>query len=107
MTHVHIRVRPWVAWWVCLGIVCGVIAVFNILLRDLTRSQEKIILLVGVVQWILGGLMCWAFEGIQITVPARPARGSESARVNTSQEWHPASDFILPGGRKSLLPTKY
>lgn len=106
MNHIHIRIHHWVIWWLCLGVVCGAIALVNILLRDLTHMQEKAILVVGIVHWVLGGVVCWAFEGVKIE-RARLSEGHEPARTEAPKEWHSASDFVQPGGRKSLLPPKY
>jgi H+/Cl- antiporter ClcA len=103
--HLHIRIHRWVVWWLSLGVVFGAIALVNILFRDLTRTQDKIILLIGVVHWVLGGIVCWAFEGIKITPPVLPEH-HESAQKDF-REWHSPSDFILPGGRKSILPPRY
>ena len=99
-----IRVRRWVAWWFCVGVVCGGIALANIFGRDLTRSQERLLLLIGALHWILGGIVCWAFESVQIRQSEPPAESSEPARPQRVLEWHQASDFLLPGGRQSLLP---
>jgi hypothetical protein len=106
VNHIHIRIHRWVIWWLCLGIVFGVIALVNILFRDLTRVQDKVILIVGVVHWVLGGVVCWAFEGIRIST-APPPEHSYSSPDEVAREWHSASEFILPGARKSILPPKY
>ena len=106
MNHIHIRIHRWVIWWLCLGVVFGAIALVNILFRDLTRTQDKMILMVGMVHWVLGGVVCWAFEGVKIS--STPAvEPKQSVSVEEPAEWHPASDFILPGSRKSLLPPSY
>jgi len=106
MSHIHIRVHRWVVWWLCLGVIFGAIALVNILFRDLTRTQDKIILIVGIVHWILGGVVCWAFDGITIHASPPPVR-SQPAGTEALREWHSASDFVQPGGRKSLLPPRY
>jgi len=106
MNHIHIRIHRWVIWWLCLGVAFGAIALVNILFRDLTRAQDKLILVVGIVHWVLGGVVCWAFEGIKIS-PAPPPPERQPARTEDSREWHSASEFILPGGRKSLLPPRF
>jgi hypothetical protein len=49
-----------------LGIAGGVVALLNILGRHLTRGTEDILLVLGIMHWFLGGLVCWALEGIQI-----------------------------------------
>jgi hypothetical protein len=103
--HIHIRIHKWVIWWLCLGAVCGAIALVNILFRDLTRTQDKVILVVGIVNWVLGGIVCWAFEGVKIS--SAPPEQKPPARHEEAKEWHSASDFILPGGRKSILPPRY
>jgi hypothetical protein len=105
MSHIHIRIHRWVIWWLCLGVLCGAIALVNILLRDLTRTQDKVILVVGMVHWILGGIVCWAYDGIQ--VQSAPPRRGTPIQPTDAREWHSASEFILPGGRKSLLPPRY
>ena len=103
--HLHIRIHRWVVWWLCLGVVFGAIALVNILFRDLTRIQDKIILLIGIVHWVLGGIVCWAFEGIKVTPPPPPEQHESTQK--DSREWHSPSDFVLPGGRKSILPPRY
>lgn len=105
MSHIHIRIQRWVLWWLCLGVVFGAIALVNIFFRELSRSQDKIILVVGILHWVLGGVVCWAFEGIKVS-PALPPEHHYTAPVD-EREWHSASDFVLPGGRKSLLPPRF
>jgi hypothetical protein len=106
VNHIHIRIHRWVIWWLSLGVVCGAIALVNILFRELTRTQDKIILLVGVVHWVLGGVVCWAFDGVKIS-PAPPPEQNHPSPREEAREWHSASDFVQPGSRKSLLPPKY
>lgn len=65
--HVHLRIHHWVLWWMYVGIVCGVVAMVNIFTRNLTRTQDHVILLLGIIFWALGGVVCWATEGIQQT----------------------------------------
>ncbi len=45
---------------------CGVIAVVNILTLNLKRVQVLVILIVGAVHWVLGGVFCWALDGVRI-----------------------------------------
>ena len=66
MYHVHLRIHRWVIWWFYFGVVCGLVALVNILGRTLTRTQEHILLIVGISHWILGGFICWAAEGVQV-----------------------------------------
>jgi hypothetical protein len=106
VNHIHIRIHRWVIWWLCLGVVFGAIALVNILFRELTRAQDKVILLIGIVHWVLGGVVCWAFEGVKITsVP--PLKRHLPAPIEDTREWHSASDFVQPGNRKSLLPPRF
>ena len=107
MSHIHIRIHRWVIWWLCLGVVFGAIALVNILFRELTRSQDTVILIVGIVHWVLGGVVCWAFEGIKITTAPPPEHHRAAVRTEVEREWHSASDFVQPGNRKSLLPPRY
>jgi hypothetical protein len=69
MQPIHLRVHHWVLWWFCIGLVCGVIAMVNIFTRDLTRSQDHVILLVGIIFWALGGVVSWASESIERDQP--------------------------------------
>ena len=103
----HVRIRRWVLWWFYVGVSSGVVAVVNILARDLTRTEEREILVIGVLFWLLGGLVCYACDSVQIENPPQQPSHGEPPRVEQPREWHPASDFLLPGGRKSLLPPKY
>jgi len=103
--HIHLRIHRWVVWWFYIGLVCGVVALANIFSRNLTRSQEDIVLILGVIHWVLGGLVCYSFDGIKIQSPKsapKPDRPA-NARPKDEKEWHPASDFLQPGWRKRLL----
>ncbi len=103
----HIRIQRWVVWWFCLGVVAGAVAIVNILVRDLSQAQEKAVLLIGALHWLVGGLFCYGLKSLQIeSYP--PLRNDNRPRGLTPQsEWHPASDFLLPGNRKSLLRPRY
>ena len=104
--HIHVRVRRWGVWWFYVGVICGGVAVANIIGRDLSRPQERILLVMGALHWLLGGVVCWAFEGVRVHQKAPPER-EETAVRPLETEWHPASDFLLPGGRHHLLPPKH
>jgi hypothetical protein len=106
MNHIHIQIHRWVAWWLALGVIFGAIALVNILLRDLTHTQEKVIVFLGVLHWVLGGLVCWTLGSAKIA-PTTPTAVKRLDQTDRSREWHPASDFVLPGGRKSILPPSH
>jgi hypothetical protein len=76
---VVIRLHRWVVWWFCLGVIGGAFALVNIFLLDLTRSDEKVILFFGIMHWLLGGLVCWAWEGVTLESHA-PEREADVAR---------------------------
>ena len=108
---VHFQIRRWVLWWISIGIVCGVVAVINILSRNLTRTQEEVLLAMGVMHWVLGGIACYFYDSIQIQKPTQDMKDDQHKDMKDDQhkaeqqsEWHEPSDFLLPGGRHSLLP---
>jgi hypothetical protein len=106
--HFHVRIRHWVAWWFYVGVVCGVIALVNILGRNLSPTQKDIVLIVGALFWLLGGLACYGYDGVRIEMPPKSsgiAAGPETSRQQ--MEWHFASEFVLPGNRKNILPPRY
>lgn len=107
MSHIHLRIRLWVIWWFCIGVVGGVVALVNILGRHLTRTEEETFIIFGVLHWLLGGFVCWALEGIQVQPPSPELPENHlPTRTTPETEWHPASDFLLPGSGKRLLPPK-
>ena len=73
-TTTVLHVRRWVRWWFYVGVVCGAVALANIFFRHLARSQEEVILFLGVLHWILGGLVCWAWDGIRLEKPGQTAQ---------------------------------
>lgn len=106
MSHIHLRVHRWVVWWFYIGLIGGIVALVNILGRHLTRSEEETLIVLGVLHWFLGGFVCWALEGIQVHPPQEASEYHPPVRTTPEVEWHPASDFLLPGGGKRLLPPK-
>jgi hypothetical protein len=106
--HIHLRIQHWVVWWFYVGVVCGVIALTIILGHHFTGSQDRLLLLIGAAHWLLGGIVCWAFRGVKVE-PHTPALSPTQAapKVSIEKEWHPPSDFLLPGGRHSLLPWRH
>jgi hypothetical protein len=101
---VHFQIHRWVLRWIFIGIVCGVVAVVNILSRNLTRTQEEVLLAMGVMHWVLGGIACYFYDSIQIQKPTQDTKADQHKSEQQQSEWHEASDFLLPGGRRSLLP---
>ncbi len=73
-----LHVRRWVVWWFYVGVVCGVVALANIFFRHFTRTEDEVILLLGVLHWILGGLVCWAWEGVTLE---KPVQGQETQKM--------------------------
>jgi hypothetical protein len=109
MRIIHLRVQRWVILWIYVGVVCGAIAVVNILGHHVTRAEDRLFLIVGVAHWLLGGIVCWAFEGVKVE-PERPSPQppfQKPLNAAPGTEWHPASDFLLPGARQSLLPWRH
>ena len=101
--QINVRIRPWVIWWFYVGVFCGGIALANIFGRDLTPYQDRVLLLIGALHWILGGIVCWAFESVKIQ-PAQPRTGqTQPAGASRATEWHSASEFLLPGNHRSPL----
>jgi hypothetical protein len=107
VNHVHVRIHRWAVWWFSIGVVGGIVALVNILGRHLTRSEEQTFIIVGLVHWFLGGFICWALQGIQVQPPPELPDQQLPTRAGQETEWHPASDFLLPGGGKRLLPPRY
>ena len=99
-----VHVRRWVRWWFYVGVVCGAVALANIFFRHLTRTQEIVILFLGVVFWVLGGLVCWAWEGIQIE-KAVQAQASEKKAEHAAAEVGRKiqSEFLSGAKRQSRL----
>ena len=99
-----VLVHRWVLWWFYLGVVFGAVALSNILFGNLTRTDEHILLIVGAIHWILGGLVCWALEGIRVERPAQRHMGNPGVGAGDKREWHAASEFVFPGATHPLLP---
>lgn len=106
--HIHLRIQRWVIWWFYLGVICGAIALVNILGHHLTPAQDALFLIVGAAHWLLGGIVCWAFESIKVQPkrPSAPVPVLPEQSTAFESEWHPASDFLLPGRKSILLPRR-
>jgi hypothetical protein len=103
---VHFQIRRWVLWWFYIGMVCGVVALINILSRNLTRTQEEVLLVMGLMHWVLGGIACYFYDSVQIQKPTQDIKKCDQPEDEQQSEWHEASDFLLPG-RHSLLPPQH
>lgn len=107
--HIHLRVHRSVLWWFCVGVAGGVIAVVNILAHHLTGTQDRILIILGVSHWLLGGIVCWAFEGVKVEtrLPSKTPSISTTPQNAPLSEFHPPSDFLLPGSQHSSLPWRH
>jgi hypothetical protein len=102
----HLRVHRWVVTWICVGVVCGAVALVIILGHHLTRIEDELLLTIGAAHWLLFGIVCWALDGIKVE-PAPPAPIPRPLNPTSETVWHPASDFLLPGRKHSLLPWRH
>jgi hypothetical protein len=84
--HIHFRIHHWVLWWFYVGVVCGVVALVNILSRDLSRTQERVILVIGMMFWLLGGLVAHAYDGVKIEKPRRQSAHTERSNRSMAKE---------------------
>jgi hypothetical protein len=98
-----IRFHRWVVWWFGLGVFGGILALGNIFLLDLTRQDERVILLFGLAHWLLGGLVCWALEGVKLETE-RQTQDLVSGKPTTDMVEEPkqnvASDLIARQNRQ-------
>lgn len=91
-----LRIRRWVRWWFYVGVICGILALANIFLRNLTRRQEDIVLFLGVMHWLLGGLVCWAWDGIKVEKPL-PKQSHLPAQT---ADHAPSANLTVRGNRR-------
>ena len=91
--HFRVRIHHWVLWWFYVGVICGAIAVVSILARDLTRTEERVILVIGVLFWRQGGLVCYAHDSFKSRSRMRSLRA--------------ASRQPLMNQKSDTLPPKY
>lgn len=103
--NIRLRVHRWVTWWFYVGIVCGAIAVVNLLGHHLTPAQDRLLIILGAAHWVLGGIVCWAFEGIAFEQKQPKVMPLQQAQSDPSSETrsYAASEFLYPGRRQSLL----
>jgi hypothetical protein len=97
------RIHRWVLWWFDAGLVIAAVALANVPFLNLTRAQEKAIFTLCVLNWLLSGLVCWAYENTQSNA-VQPWEPIQREPAPQDREWHSASEFRLPGSGKTLLP---
>jgi len=90
-----------------IGVLAGIVAVVNILFRHLTHQQISWLLIFGLVNWGLGGLICYATEAIRIEEPPPQRKSPPKILILPDHEWHSASEFRLPGSGRLLLRFPY
>jgi hypothetical protein len=105
--YIHVRIHRWVLWWFYVGAVCGVVALVNILVRDLSRTQEKIVLVIGLCFWLLGGLVCYGGSSVQIDNRSQQSAHDGAPRLHRFKEGHFILGFVLPGHRMRLRSPKH
>jgi hypothetical protein len=99
------RSHRWVLWWFEVGLGIAVVTLPNLPYLNLTRSEERLLFILCAVHWLLAGLICWAFADMKSAVVwAQPPKAAPFANVPEEREWHPASEFRLPGSVKILVP---
>jgi len=105
--YIHVRIHRWVLWWFYVGAVCGIVALVNILVRDLSRTQEKIVLVIGLCFWLLGGLVCYGCGSVQIDNGSQQPTHDGASRLHRLKEGHFILGFVLPGHRIRLRSPKH
>lgn len=105
-TTFTVHVRRWVRWWICVGVVCGAVALANIFFRHLTHTQELVILFLGVLFWVLGGLVCWAWEGVQIERVASAQEGQKNGEHVSAGAERKAEAHVWSRAGRQMGPPK-
>jgi hypothetical protein len=90
--HYHLHLRRWVVWWIYIGVVCGIIALVNILFRNLSPLQAAMVIVMGVLFWIIGGIVAYGYGGIVIVPMPLP----HYSPAKHEEEAHAATDFLFP-----------
>lgn len=63
---IRLRVHHWVVWWFWLAVIFSGVSLLNVLVRNLTRPQDKVVAIVSALFWVIGGIFCYAVEGVQV-----------------------------------------
>lgn len=93
----HLRVRHWVVDWFIIGVVCGAVALVNILFHRAAPDDVALSLFFGALYWIIGGVVCYCVEGVQVEAQHHAEHGATILSAKDQREYHCASDFLLPG----------
>jgi len=101
-----LRIRRWVVWWFWVGVVCGALAIVNILGHHFSWAQDRLLILLGGAHWLLGGIVCWAFDGIRFEREEQSPTTQTTIEKPVTESYSP-SEFLLPGNRKSLMPWRH
>ena len=105
--RIYPRVHHWPVWWLYAAAICAVVALVNVVDRDLSSVQLKVVIIIGALFWLLAGLGCYGYEDVRTGIPPKAPLTSRVLKELQQREWHAASEFVLPGNRKSVLPPKY
>ncbi len=99
--RIHVHMHHWVKVWILVGIICGAVAVANIFSRHLTDTQVDWILAVGVLNWVVGGLICYLWDAVEIYIPSR------SRRLSPRGESRYGSGLVAHDHHEHMLPPWY
>src|ERR1700689_4334161 len=99
--HIHTPFPRWVVWWLYAGLVFGVVILTNIFLHTRSAADEELILSMGLLHWVLAGFVCYGYGGIQVRGSSQQGLSGVQGDASRQGEWHPASDFVLPGNHRN------
>lgn len=99
--YIHVHMHHWVKIWIYVGIVCGAVALVNIFGRRLSDSQVDWILAMGALNWVVGGLICYFWDAVEIYIPSR------SRKLAVRGEHRYGSGLVARGHHQDMLPPWY
>lgn len=104
----HLRIHRWVFDWFVIGVICGIVVLVNVFFRKPSADDLALSLFFGCLYWLIGGVICYVLEAVKLEPPAHVERTPQFAKnLGEQREYHCASDFVLPGSRRSLLPWRH
>ena len=104
----HLRVHHWVFDWFVIGVICGAVVLVNVVFRKPSADDIALSLFFGGLYWIIGGVVCYVLEAVRFEPPQHAERETlRRPELADQREYHYASDFVLPGNRRSLLPWRH